>query len=61
MRSLRWRHVPHARYCGAGLVATYALYVLAFACWVPVVLLQIKAQRLAQQAAETGQSLGAEY
>lgn len=43
------------------LLATYALYALAFACWVPVVWLQIKAQRLAQQAAETGAPLGADY
>jgi uncharacterized membrane protein len=43
------------------LVATYALYVLAFACWAPVVWLQIRAQRLAQRAAETGTPLGAEY
>lgn len=43
------------------LLLTYALYVLAFICWVPVVWLQIKAQRLAQVAAETGQSLGTDY
>lgn len=43
------------------LVAAYALYALAFACWVPVVWLQIKAQRLAQQAAETETPLNAEY
>lgn len=43
------------------LVATYAFYMLAFACWVPVVVLQIKAQRLAQHAAETGQPLGPDY
>lgn len=43
------------------LLAAYALYVLAFACWVPVVWLQIKAQRLAQQAADTGAALSADY
>lgn len=43
------------------LVAAYALYVLAFACWVPVVWLQIKAQRLAQQAADSGAPLSPEY
>ncbi|AZI36289.1 hypothetical protein NT2_04_00060 [Caenibius tardaugens NBRC 16725] len=43
------------------LLATYVLYVIAFACWVPVVWLQIKAQRLAQQAAESGTVLGADY
>lgn len=43
------------------LLATYALYLLAFACWVPVVWLQIKAQRLAQQAADNQTTLGADY
>lgn len=43
------------------LVITYGLYVLAFACWAPVVWLQIKAQRLAQHAADTGGELGADY
>lgn len=43
------------------LLAAYALYLLAFACWVPVVWLQIKAQRLAQQAADNGTALGADY
>lgn len=43
------------------LMAAYGLYVLAFACWAPVVCLQIKAQRLAQIAAEAGQPLGADY
>lgn len=43
------------------LVASYALYVLAFACWAPVVALQIKSQRLAQAAAESGTPLGPDY
>lgn len=43
------------------LVLTYALYVLAFSCWVPVVWLQIKVQRLAQYAADTATPLGADY
>ncbi|MCJ2177328.1 DUF2269 family protein [Novosphingobium album (ex Hu et al. 2023)] len=43
------------------LVATYVLYLLAFACWAPVVRLQIKAQRLAQAARDSGTPLGAEY
>lgn len=43
------------------LIVTYLLYLLAFACWAPVVWLQIKAQRLAQRAAETGTTLGADY
>lgn len=43
------------------LVAAYALYALAFACWVPVVVLQIRAQRLAEQAAADGAALGPDY
>ncbi|MGK6354238.1 DUF2269 family protein [Sphingomonas sp. DT-207] len=43
------------------LVATYGLYLIAFACWVPVVGLQIRAQRLAQRACETGEPLGHDY
>jgi len=43
------------------LVVTYGLYALAFACWAPVVWLQIRAQHLAQRAAETGAPLGADY
>ena len=43
------------------LIATYGLYLLAFGCWVPVVWLQIKAQRLAQRAADKGEPLGEEY
>jgi uncharacterized membrane protein len=43
------------------LVLSYYLYALAFACWVPVVALQIKAQRLAQAASRTGAPLSAHY
>jgi uncharacterized membrane protein len=43
------------------LVATYVLYVIAFSCWAPVVGLQIRAQRLARDAAEAGTSLGEDY
>jgi uncharacterized membrane protein len=43
------------------LVATYCLYALAFLCWAPVVWLQIKAQRLAQAAAQNGTPLSREY
>ena len=43
------------------LVATYALYVLAFVCWVPVVMLQIRARDLAAQAVTTGQPLPSDY
>lgn len=55
-----------ARTAGYGLgeswlVAAYGLYVLAFSCWVPVVWLQIRAQRLAEHAAQTKSTLGGEY
>lgn len=43
------------------LLMTYAFYLLAFACWAPVVWLQIKAQRLAQKATDSGEPLGADY
>ena len=43
------------------LVAAYGLYALAFACWVPVVGLQIRAQRLARASAEAGTALPPEY
>jgi len=41
----------------AWLLATYALYVLAFACWVPVLRLQIQIRDLAADAAQTGRPL----
>ena len=43
------------------LVATYGLYVLTFMCWILVVRLQIRAQRLAQSALEKGMPLCASY
>jgi len=43
------------------LIVAYCLYVLAFACWVPVVRLQIKAQRLAKTALERNERLGPDY
>lgn len=43
------------------LLTALVLYAIAFACWVPVVWLQIKAQRLAEQAWEKGAPLGPEY
>jgi uncharacterized membrane protein len=39
------------------LVASYALYLLAFVCWAPVVFLQIRIRDLAQGAARAGQTL----
>lgn len=43
------------------LVAAFALYLLAFACWAPVVWLQIKATRLAEASRDRGEMLGPEY
>ena len=43
------------------LITSYALYAMAFACWAPVVWLQIRAQRLAQGAADTGKPLDPAY
>lgn len=43
------------------LVLTYGLYVLAFVCWVPVVVLQIRARDLAAQALATNQPLPPAY
>ncbi|MBT2185830.1 DUF2269 family protein [Sphingobium nicotianae] len=43
------------------LLAALCLYALAFACWAPVVWLQIRAQRLAQRALAQDSALGPEY
>ncbi|HJT05452.1 MAG TPA: DUF2269 domain-containing protein [Stellaceae bacterium] len=43
------------------LVAAYALYALAFACWAPVVVLQIRARDLAAEAGRRGESLPPAY
>ena len=39
------------------LIVTYALYLLAFACWVPVVRLQIRIRDAAAAALEAGDDL----
>jgi uncharacterized membrane protein len=43
------------------LVATYLLYVLAFACWVPVVVLQIRVRDMAVKAVADGTPLPVAY
>lgn len=43
------------------LVASLCLYLLALACWLPVVALQIKAQKLASRAVVRGTPLGDDY
>ena len=39
------------------LLATYALYIVAFACWAPVVHLQIRIRNLAAESLATGTPL----
>lgn len=43
------------------LVATYALYLLAFVCWVPVVILQLQVRLIAEAAVRAGAALPADY
>ena len=43
------------------LVATYAIYLMALACWIPVVMLQLRVRDLAAQAAVAGSALPGEY
>jgi uncharacterized membrane protein len=43
------------------LVATYLLYVLVGACWLPVVWLQIRMHRYAAEALRTGRGLPDAY
>lgn len=43
------------------LVATYVLYLLAFACWVPVVILQLRVRELAKAAVRSHTPLAADY
>lgn len=43
------------------LMASYALYVLALGCWLPVVAIQIRAARIASDAAAAGTDLPPRY
>ncbi|GAB6042969.1 DUF2269 family protein [Endothiovibrio diazotrophicus] len=43
------------------LVVSIVLYLIAGACWLPVVWLQIRMQRLAEEAVRRGTGLPAEY
>lgn len=43
------------------LAVTYALYALAFACWVPVVILQLRVRDLAAEAVHAAAALPREY
>ena len=61
MTGIALAHLSGTDLTAPWLVASYLLYGLALACWIPVVVLQIKAQRLAQAAARSGAALGAQY
>ena len=54
-------HVAGYRLDESWLMAAVALYLVALACWVPVVILQIRATRLAETARDSGMPLGPEY
>ena len=43
------------------LVATYALYLMAGACWVPVVFIQIRLRALLRAGGATSSAPGADY
>ncbi|WP_374384987.1 DUF2269 family protein [Dongia sp.] len=43
------------------LLISYLLYIFAFCCWAPVVVLQIRASRLAKAAASAGSELPDSY
>ena len=45
------------RWSDSWLVFAYILYIIAFACWVPVMLLQIRVRRLAEVARRQAQPL----
>lgn len=43
------------------IVLTLVLYAIAGACWVPVVVLQIRMRDLSRQTLDRGQTLGSQY
>ena len=54
-------HLAHFPLTSRWLLWTFALYVVAGACWIPVVFIQIRMRRLAEAAAAAGAALPAEY
>ncbi|MBS0478593.1 MAG: DUF2269 domain-containing protein [Proteobacteria bacterium] len=54
-------HVAGYRLNEPWLVVAMTLYVIAFACWAPVVVLQIRATRLAETARDARTPLGTDY
>jgi uncharacterized membrane protein len=43
------------------IVASFALYLLAGACWIPVVFIQLRLRRIAEKSALEGVALGDEF
>ncbi len=54
-------HLLHLPLTTRWVLWSFALYFLAGACWLPVVWLQIRMRRMAQQAVALGQPLPAAY
>jgi len=50
-------HVARFPLTSFWIVASFALYVIAGACWMPVVLIQMRMQRIAEDAAARGAPL----
>ncbi len=61
LTGLALAHMSGVDLAQSWLIASYVLYALALACWLPVVALQIEAQRLAETAVRLGTRLGADY
>jgi len=54
-------HVAHFALASFWIVASFALYVVAGACWVPAVFIQMRMQRMAQEAVARGTPLPPQY
>ncbi|HUP08822.1 MAG TPA: DUF2269 domain-containing protein [Caldimonas sp.] len=50
-------HVAHFPLASFWIVASFALYLVAGACWVPVVFIQMRMHRIAEEAAARGTPL----
>ena len=54
-------HVAGYPLTSAWIVWSFGLYLVAGACWIPVVAIQIRMRRLAEAAAASGSPLPAQY
>ncbi|MBV9890115.1 MAG: DUF2269 domain-containing protein, partial [Rhizobacter sp.] len=54
-------HLAHFTLTSRWIFWSFVLYFVAGACWIPVVLLQIRMRRLATAAARAGAALPDEY